>query len=243
MSDIGLSPEVGRAIMITVMMMPVFAFFGAFVIGSIPFGYIIGRLFYHTDIRKSGSGNIGAMNALRTMGKGGAVAVLLLDALKGFAPVFALLFYLQPQYCHCDLNFEGMPPFAGILAAAAAFGAVLGHCYSPWLRFKGGKGVATSFGAIFALCWPAGLVAVGGWLIGAVLTRYSSVGSMLGSVLAVPALYIFTGSLPETAYGAAAALIIIFKHRDNIARLRAGTEGPIRLSKGSAPAGPYSDKS
>ncbi|HZY97248.1 MAG TPA: glycerol-3-phosphate 1-O-acyltransferase PlsY [Candidatus Cybelea sp.] len=209
---------------------PIVTFIGAFLIGSIPFGYVIGRFFYHTDIRTSGSGNIGAMNALRTLGSVGAVVVLLLDALKGFVPtLWALKFF------HGRLDFEFLPPGEQIMGALVATGAVLGHCLSPWLRFKGGKGVATSFGAIFALCWPAGLVAAGGWIAGAGLTRYSSVGSMLGSVLAPLAIWYFTGSLPETAYGVFAALLIIFTHRENVARLRAGTEGPIRLRKNPTP--------
>ncbi|HVA33945.1 MAG TPA: glycerol-3-phosphate 1-O-acyltransferase PlsY [Candidatus Baltobacteraceae bacterium] len=194
-------------------------FLVAFAIGSIPFGYLIGRAFYRTDIRTQGSGNIGAMNALRTLGKGGAIAVLLLDALKGFAPTF----YVASHWAF------GLHATAAIAAA----GAVLGHCYSPWLRGKGGKGVATSFGAIFGLSWPAGLVAVAGWLAGALTTRYSSVGSMLGSLLAPIALWFFTHSTAETLYGVFAAIVIIVKHRDNLARLRAGTEGPIRFSKRS----------
>jgi glycerol-3-phosphate acyltransferase PlsY len=197
-------------------------FLGAFAIGSIPFGYVIGRLFYGKDIRKQGSGNIGAMNALRSLGKAGAIAVLLLDALKGFVPVMAVDLWARRWMA---------PGISPIIPAVVAAGAVLGHCYSPWLKWKGGKGVATSFGAIFALSWHAGLVAVAGWLAGAALTRYSSVGSMLGSVLAPIALWYFTGSLPETAYGAFAALLILFKHRENIVRLRNGTEGPIRLGK------------
>lgn len=190
------------------------SFLGAFLIGSIPFGYVIGRFFYRTDIRSQGSGNIGAMNALRTLGKAGAAAVLLLDALKGFVPAFCALFFLHDP----------------LLAAIVATGAVLGHCFSPWLRWHGGKGVATSFGAIFALCWPAGLVAVAGWVGGAALTRYSSVGSMLGSILAPVAIWLLTRSIPESAYGVFAALLILFTHRENIARLRAGDENPIRLS-------------
>jgi acyl phosphate:glycerol-3-phosphate acyltransferase len=205
---------------------PVAALVGAFLIGSIPFGYLIGRFVYHTDIRTQGSGNIGAMNALRTLGKGGAVAVLLLDALKGFVPTLCALAFFRGR-----LDVEGLPPTDQIVAAVVAAGTVLGHCFSPWLRFKGGKGVATSFGAIFALSWPAGLVAVGGWIVGAGVTRYSSVGSILGSALAPFALWIFTRSLPETLYGVFAALIVLFTHRDNIRRLRAGMEGPIRLFK------------
>lgn len=226
MTDIGLPESTARALLIIVAAIPVVTFIGAFLIGSIPFGYIIGRLFYHTDIRAAGSGNIGAMNALRTLGRTGAVVVLLLDALKGFVPVlWALRFF----YGHLDL--EGFPPSEQIMGSLVATGAVLGHCFSPWLRFKGGKGVATSFGAVFALCWPAGLVAVGGWIAGATLTRYSSVGSLLGSVLTPFVIWLLTGSLPETAYGVFAAVLIIFTHRENIARLRSGTEGPIRLLK------------
>ncbi|HZZ00049.1 MAG TPA: glycerol-3-phosphate 1-O-acyltransferase PlsY [Candidatus Baltobacteraceae bacterium] len=189
-------------------------FLVAFLIGSIPFGYVIGLVFYRTDIRTQGSGNIGAMNALRTIGKGGAIAVLLLDALKGFIPTLLAAHFFGQTY-----------------AAVVAAGATLGHCYSPWLQWKGGKGVATSFGAIFALSWQAGLVAVAGWIAGAAITHYSSVGSMLGSVLAPIALWFFTGSIAEAAYGVFAAILIVFKHRENIGRIRAGTEGPIRLSK------------
>lgn len=221
MSDVGLSDSAALAIALMFAGILIGLFLVAFLIGSIPFGYVIGRFFYRTDIRKEGSGNIGAMNALRTLGKGGAVAVLLLDALKGFAPVYCYALYAQWMD----------PDIKRIILAIIAAGAVLGHCYSPWLKFKGGKGVATSFGAVFALCWPAGLVAVAGWIAGAAVTRYSSVGSMLGSVLAPVAIWFFTGSIPETAYGVFAAILIVFKHRDNIGRIRAGTEGPIRLSK------------
>jgi glycerol-3-phosphate acyltransferase PlsY len=188
----------------------------AFLVGSVPFGYLIGRLFYHTDLRAEGSGNIGAMNALRTLGKTGGAAVLVLDAVKGFVPVF-----LTAMYFHGSQLAEAM------VAAAA----VLGHCFSPWLRWRGGKGVATSFGAIFGLSWPAGLVAVGGWIAGAILTQYSSVGSMIGSALAPVALWFFTGSPALTVYGVFAACFIAYTHRENAARLRSGTEGPIRLFK------------
>jgi acyl phosphate:glycerol-3-phosphate acyltransferase len=225
MSDIGLSNSVAWGLLLILIAIPIVAFIGAFLIGSIPFGYLIGRLFYHTDIRASGSGNIGAMNALRALGKGGALAVLLLDALKGFAPTaWALLFFRG----HLDL--ENFPPSEQILAGLVAAGAVLGHCFSPWLRFRGGKGVATSFGAIFALSWPSGLVAVAGWLLGAGLTRYSSVGSMLGSVLAPFAIWWFTGSVPATLYGVFSALLILYTHRENIRRLRTHSESPIRFS-------------
>jgi acyl phosphate:glycerol-3-phosphate acyltransferase len=186
----------------------------AFLIGSIPWGYLIGRFMYHTDLRKSGSGNIGAMNALRTLGKKGAVAVLLLDASKGVIAV------LIARYATNDAGVESL----------AAASAVLGHCFSPWLGWKGGKGVATAFGTIFALCWPAGLVCVAAWLLGAlVLTRYSSVGSMLAMVVSPFALFLFSHSAAETIYGIFTAVLILWTHRENIGRLRTGTEGPITL--------------
>jgi glycerol-3-phosphate acyltransferase PlsY len=224
--DVGIPESTAIGLLVIVIAILLATVFGAFLIGSIPFGYIVGRIFYHTDIRKQGSGNIGAMNALRTLGKGGAIVVLLLDALKGFVPTLSAMLFFRGV-----LDTEDFPPTDQIMGALVAGAAVLGHCFSPWLRFKGGKGVATSFGAIFALCWPAGLVALGGWIAGAVLTRYSSVGSLLGSVLAPFAIYGFTRSVPETLYGVFAALLVIFTHRENIARLRSGTEGPIRLLK------------
>jgi len=186
----------------------------AFLIGSIPFGYLIGVAFFRTDIRRAGSGNIGAMNALRTIGKAGGAAVLVLDAFKGYFPP------------HITWHAGEVPDYAIALVAACA---VLGHCFSPWLGWKGGKGVATSFGAIFALSWPAGLVAIGGWALGAVTTRYSSVGSMLGSVLAAIAIYFFTRNPWFTAYGVFAAAFILYTHRENIARLLAGRENAIKF--------------
>jgi acyl phosphate:glycerol-3-phosphate acyltransferase len=227
--DVGIPESTAIGMLMIVIAIVIGIFIAAYLIGSIPFGYLVGRLFFHTDIRRQGSGNIGAMNALRALGMRGAAVVLLLDALKGFVPTLWAL-----KAFNGFLDTPGLPPSAQIIASLVATGTVLGHCYSPWLRFRGGKGVATSFGALFALCWPAGLVAAGGWIAGAAITRYSSVGSMLGSVLAPVALWIFTASLPETAYGIFAAVLILFKHRENIARLRAGAESPIRLSKPSS---------
>jgi len=186
---------------------------GAFLIGSIPFGYLIGRFAYRTDLRKHGSGNIGAMNALRTLGTRGAVAVLLLDAGKGALAVLA------------TASAVGGVPLPSLAAACA----VLGHCFSPWLGWKGGKGVATALGAVFALCWPAGLVCVAAWLLGALLTRYSSVGSMLAIITAPFALYGFSRSPAEALFGILTAVLIVWRHHENIARLRTGTEGPITL--------------
>lgn len=192
-------------------MLAALAFILSFLLGSIPFGLLISRLFYNTDIRKSGSGNIGAMNALRTLGKGGAVAVLLLDAAKGALPVLVTL-----SYSHT-------------LAALCGAAAIVGHCFSPWLGWKGGKGVATSLGVVFALAWPAGLACVGAYLLAVALTRYSSVGSIAAHVVAPVALYFFTDTWAYAAYGVFALLLILWAHRENIARLRTGSENAIKL--------------
>lgn len=183
----------------------------AFLLGSIPFGLVVSSVFYKTDIRRSGSGNIGAMNALRALGKRGAVTVLILDAAKGIIPTVFCMQVLHDTH----------------LAAVAATAAVLGHCLSPWLGFKGGKGVATSFGAIFGLSWPAGIVTIAGWVIGAGSTTYSSVGSMLAHIVAPFALWYFTRDPWLTGYGVFAAVLILYTHRENIGRIRQGQEKGI----------------
>ncbi|GAC1654858.1 MAG: glycerol-3-phosphate 1-O-acyltransferase PlsY [Vulcanimicrobiaceae bacterium] len=185
----------------------------SFAAGSIPVGYLIGKLFYGIDIRTKGSGNIGAANALRTLGKPGAAAVLLLDASKGFLPVMAA-------------KLLGFDASATALVAAAA---VLGHCFSPLLNWKGGKGVATSAGAIFAISWLAGAACVAGWIAGAALTAFSSVGSIVLNVAAPVTLWYTTHEWAYAAYGVFAALLIIYTHRENIGRIVAGRENAIGL--------------
>ena len=190
----------------------------ALALGSIPFGYLIGRTFYGRDIRASGSGNIGAANALRTFGRGGAALVLVLDAAKGFVPVFVAL----------DVSHGGYA-----LAGWVALLAVLAHCYTPWLHFKGGKGVATWLGALFALDWVAGLAFVAAWIAVALPTRFAS----LASLVATAASAVLLGALhPATALaGGATAVLIFWKHRENIVRLREGRESRIARTPGKPP--------
>jgi glycerol-3-phosphate acyltransferase PlsY len=201
----------------------------AFLFGSIPFGLVIGRFFYRTDITKHGSGNIGAMNAMRTIGAKGAIAVLLLDALKGFVPVFIAVHFFAKYF---NANGYNDPTFARYVVLVAAL-AIIGHCFSPWLQFKGGKGVATGFGAIIGIAWPVALIAFIAWTIVAVSTRYSSLSSMFACVVAAVTLWFLSYSLWLTAWGVFITLLIIYTHRDNLNRLRKGTENRIRLSKGS----------
>lgn len=186
----------------------------AFFVGAIPFGVLVSRAFYATDLRRSGSGNIGAANALRTLGKRGAVAVLVLDALKGLIPTYVA-------------GLVGGP----LVAALAAFAAVVGHCWSPFLNLRGGKGVATLLGTVIALWGPwAGLAFGIVWIAAVVGCGYASVGSMLASLAMAPVLWFGLGPI-GLIYGAASALVIIYRHGENLGRLRRGTENRFSLLK------------
>jgi acyl phosphate:glycerol-3-phosphate acyltransferase len=198
----------------------------SFLLGSIPWGVIISRVFYHTDVRQHGSGNIGTTNAFRTMGKVGGVAVFLLDFGKGLlagwlATVMVTNFVLP----YGGLHSLSMNAFLG----AAFFGCVTGHIFSPWLNFKGGKGIAVAIGCLFMTYGP--VISVLELTIFAVLvlaTRYVSVGS-IASAAACPffALYCFWGDWPAVILCTAGASFVVWAHRGNIARLRAGTESRI----------------
>jgi len=196
----------------------VLAVAGGFFVGSIPFGVLIGRIFYHRDIRAEGSGNIGAANALRTLGKRGAAVVLGLDALKGAIPVLAVTLS------------GGSTAIAALCGAAA----VLGHCHSPFLGGRGGKGVATSYGVIWALAWPAAIAFTLVWIATVIAIGYASVASMLASAAMPFALWFMLGRT-GLVYGIASAIFILFKHRENLARLRAGTENSLSLGRKPAP--------
>jgi glycerol-3-phosphate acyltransferase PlsY len=183
-----------------------------YLLGSIPFGLLITRLTGAGDLRAIGSGNIGATNVLRTGRKGLAAATLLLDLGKGLAAVL-LARAIWPEN----------EPW---VAAGAAVGAVLGHCFPLWLRFRGGKGVATLAGVSFGLAWPVGLTYAALWLGMLAMSRVSSLGGMTAAIGAPMAALAFgyTGyALPLALLGA----LILWMHRANIARLRDGTEPRI----------------
>ncbi|MFN4134147.1 MAG: glycerol-3-phosphate 1-O-acyltransferase PlsY [Novosphingobium sp.] len=183
-----------------------------YLLGSVPFGLILTRLSGGGDLRAIGSGNIGATNVLRTGRKGIAAATLLLDLGKGLAAVL-----LARQFW----------PGA---EALAALGAVLGHCFPLWLRFKGGKGVATMMGISLGLAWQVGLAYALVWLGVLFASRISSLGGMSAAVAAPIAAvaFGFAGYAPVLAL---LALLVIFLHRENIARLRAGTEPKVGSGK------------
>jgi len=192
-----------------------------YLVGSIPFGLILARA-NGIDIRAVGSGNIGATNVLRTGSKWLAAATLLLDGGKGAAAVL-----LTRHFVPGDLD-----PTA-IFAGLAAF---VGHIAPVWLRFRGGKGVATMLGVTLTVVWPLGIVALLVWLTGALVTRYSSVGGMMAALAApvclTAAAVASGGPLPLTFNATlwatwAMAVMLVWKHAENLARLRAGTESRI----------------
>lgn len=185
-----------------------------FLLGSIPFGLLLTRAAGLGDIRSIGSGNIGATNVLRTGNKKLAGAVLLLDALKGLAAVLIAA------------------TFGPLAAVAAALGAVLGHMFTPWLRFKGGKGVATTLGVLWGLNWMLGAAACALWLLFAFLFRYSSLAALLSIAAA--------GALSWVLMDWRAALVVslivplvFVRHHENISRLLAGTESKIGQKAGN----------
>jgi glycerol-3-phosphate acyltransferase PlsY len=180
-----------------------------YLLGSIPFGLVLTRLAGTQDLRSIGSGNIGATNVLRTGRKGLAAATLIGDALKGTLAVIIAGFYGGPN-----------------AAMLAALGALLGHLFPVWLKFKGGKGVAVYIGVLIGLFWPAAIVFCVIWLTTAVVTRYSSLSALVASVVTPIFLWWF-GHPALASLFAVLTLLLFYMHRENIARLQAGTEGKI----------------
>ncbi len=185
---------------------------GGYLLGSVPFGLVLTRAAGLGDIRKMGSGNIGATNVLRTGNKTLAALTLVLDSGKGAAAVLAAMV----------LAGDALSPLV------AGLGAVLGHNFPVWLRFKGGKGVATTLGTLLAMAWPVGILACLTWLVVALLFRYSSLSALV-ALCAAPA-YAWVLDRPAVAVAAALfALLSVVRHHENIARLLKGEEGKIKL--------------
>ena len=179
-----------------------------YLLGSIPFGLIFAKLAGLGDIRKIGSGNIGATNVLRSGRKGIAALTLLADMLKG-----TLAVWLAGRF--------GPDP-----AIIAGLGAFLGHCFPVWLKFKGGKGVATYVGVLAALVWKAALVFAGVWLATAIITRYSSLSALVAT-LAVPIALYWMGDIQVAELFVLMSALVWLFHRENIARLLSGAESKI----------------
>lgn len=186
---------------------PILALALGYLLGSIPFGLILTRLAGLGDIREIGSGNIGATNVLRTGNKAVAAATLAGDMLKGTAAV---------------LIAEAL----GVPALVAGLGAFLGHLWPVWLRFKGGKGVATYLGVLLGLAWPFALAFAGIWLVVAFLSRYSSLSALVASA-AIPVLLGLLGRPELAGLFALLGVLLWFRHAANLRRLMSGTEGRI----------------
>lgn len=194
----------------------------AYLLGSIPTGYLAGRLLKGIDIRQHGSGSTGATNVLRTLGKGPALAVLLVDVLKGVAAIL-LAGWLYPWL----ETPAGRVPWAVCLCGLAV---LLGHSRSIWLRFTGGKSAATGLGVLLALSWPVGVGAAVVFVAVLALVRTVSLGSMLAALTAIILVHVVSEPLPYRLLVVAGGLYVIALHRANIARLLAGTEPKVGRS-------------
>ena len=192
--------------------MTLFACIIAYLLGSVPNGLLLCRAIWHIDIREHGSRNIGATNVYRTLGKGPGALVFALDFLKGFLAVYIAMLLVGT-------------PLSMVLGGIAA---ILGHSASVFLRFKGGKGVATGLGVI-AMLMPAvtGVVFLA-WLVIVFVTRYVSLGSIVGAALVPVLAFFFGGPTEYTVFGVLAAVLVIVRHHTNITRLLNGTESKIK---------------
>ena len=202
----------------------------AYLIGSIPFGLIVTYFFGLGDIRNIGSGNIGATNVLRTGNKFAALLTLILDGAKGAA--FILVLNALEKYnpfmdSETELYISG-DLFIGLFV-------ILGHCFPIWLKFKGGKGVATALGILLVTVPFSGIAACVTWLITAKITKISSLSALVAFTIALIVTTVIYGPLPAFAYTLITALIFL-RHKDNIKRIRSGTEPKIGQKKNDAPA-------
>jgi len=184
----------------------------SYLFGALPIGLLVGRMVKGIDVRDYGSGNIGASNVWRTMGPFWGVAVFLFDFCKGFFPTL-----LAGRVPHVS-------PWLPVLVGLAA---ILGHNFSPFLRFKGGKGVATSLGVVYGLSPLAAAVGFAVWGLCLLVTRYISVSSMIAAVVTSLVLIGLNRDLPHVLFALLVAFFVVIKHRSNMARLKAGTEPKV----------------
>ena len=200
-------------------------FVASFLLGSVPWGLVISKVFYGKDLRQEGSGNIGTTNAIRSMGKVGGYAVFVLDFGKGLLSGFIGLWAASAA------GLDGMSE--QLATTVAFFGCTYGHIFSPWLKFKGGKGIAVAVGCLFVTFGPLGaIVELAIFAVLVVATKYVSVGS-IAAAAACPliALWLLWGNWAAIALCAITGLTVVWAHRENIGRLRSGTERRIGKKK------------
>ena len=202
--------------MILLVVYLILIFIAAYLIGSIPTGYIVVKKLAGTDIRQTGSGSTGATNVKRVLGTKWFFAVLLIDVLKGIIPVYIAHKYFN--YISC----EGLSP------VLAALGTIIGHSKSIFLKFTGGKSVATGVGTMLALCWPVGLILGAIWGSITYTTKYVSLGSIIAVSLAPLLMTAFNYNCYYVTFAVICAVYVIVRHKDNIKRLLNGTENKVR---------------
>lgn len=193
-----------------------FVIAASYLIGSIPTGYIVVKMFKGEDIRTIGSGSTGATNVKRVMGKKWFIAVMLLDALKGALPVFLTAYFSTALWN------------LGLLPVLSAVFVILGHSKSIFLGFTGGKSVASGIGTLLALNWHAGLIIAAIWAVVTWFSKYVSVGSIVAMVIAPFLMWFLNSPVAYIIYAALAAVYVIYLHRENIQRLKDGNENKIR---------------
>ena len=206
-----------REVSLSLMWIPV----AAYLIGSIPFGILLAKLFGGVDVRKVGSGNIGATNVARVAGLLPGILTLVLDGVKGAAAV-----WLAARFAN----------ESALWMTVAGLSALLGHCFPVWLRFRGGKGVATAAGMFLALCWPAALGAIGVFILVVLFSRFVSLGSVSAAAAMPLLIYLLWAPHhappPAITFGAfAAAMLVVYKHDANIQRLVEGREPKFSFGK------------
>ncbi|MEB3828509.1 glycerol-3-phosphate 1-O-acyltransferase PlsY [Phormidium sp. CCY1219] len=199
-----------------------------YLFGSIPTGYIVARKQLGIDIREEGSGSTGATNVLRTVGKGAALFVFLVDVSKGIAAI-ALVRALYSWPAMTQLAPPTVDPSIWVywMAMVAGIAALVGHTKSVWIEFRGGKAVATSLGVLLALCWPVALLTFSVFGIMLSISRIVSLSSMSGAIALPAVMFLMNQPLPYLLFGFCAGFYVIWLHRSNIGRLMAGTEPRI----------------
>lgn len=199
-------------------------FVGAYLLGSIPTAYLVGKRFYGLDIREFGSKSVGATNALRVLGKWPALVVLLIDILKGVAAV------VLARWICAEFSTPDELPWTTWAISLAGITALLGHGWSIWLRFAGGKSVATGLGVVLALSWPAALGALTVFGVVVAVARIVSLGSILAALTAIVLICVLDEPTPYRLLIVAGGLYVVGRHRANLTRLLAGTEPRIGQS-------------